>query len=130
MAEVSLFDVLKEITKNQTPFEELTDDYKKQYSQFMINRFASSVNLYIAPLAEIDKYKVSDAVHHRFVTSFFHKKDHYFNYKAYKKEKNDHESSIPFICKYFEIGPREASQYIDLMTDEQIEEICSLYKTR
>lgn len=130
MSEISLFDVLKEITKNQTPYNELTDDYKKQYSQFMINRFASSISLYIAPLAEIDKYKVSDSIHHRYVTSFFHKKDHYFNYKAYKKEKNEYESLVPFICKYFEIGPREAAQYVDLMTVDQLKEIADLYKTR
>lgn len=130
MAEVSLFDVLKEVTKNQTPWDALDESFKKPYSQFMINRFASSVNLYIMPLAEIDRLKVSDKVHHQYITSFFHKKDHYFNYKAYKKEKNDNESAIPFICKYFEIGPKEAAQYIELMTDEQIDEICSLYKTR
>lgn len=130
MAEISLFDVIKEVTKNQTPYDSLSEDYKKCYSQFMINRFASSVNLYISPLAEIDKFKVSDKVHHQYITSFFHKKDHYFNYKAYKKEKNDHESEIPFICKYFEIGPREAANYIELLSDEQIKEIADLYKTR
>lgn len=130
MAEVSLFDVLKEVTKNQTPWDELTDEFKKEYSQFMINRFASSINLYIGPLAELDKYKVSDKVHHQYITSFFIKKDHYFNYKAYKKEKNPDENAIPFLCKYFEIGAREAAQYLDLMSDEEIKEICLLYKTR
>ena len=56
MAEISLFDVLKEVTKNQTPWDSLDESFKKQYSQFMINRFASSVNLYIIPLSEIDRY--------------------------------------------------------------------------
>jgi hypothetical protein len=127
---MDLFGTLKEITKNQTPWDQTEEDFKSSYSQFMINRFASSVSIYVLPLAEISKFKVSDKVHHQYVTSFFHKKDHYFNYKAYKKPKNEFESAIPFLCKYFEIGPKEAELYIDIMTPEQIEDICSLYKTK
>jgi hypothetical protein len=127
---MDLFATLKEVTKNQTPWDNAEEDFKSAYSQFMINRFASSVSIYILPLSKIDRFKVSNKVHHQYITSFFHKNDHYFNYKAYKKPKNDLENSISFICRYFEIGPKEAEIYIDLMTDEQIKDICSLYKTK
>lgn len=127
---MDLFGTLKEVTKNQIPWDNTEEDFKSAYSQFMINRFASSVSIYVLPLSEIDRFKVADRVHHQYITSFFHKKDHYFNYKAYKKPKSDIENSIKLISKYFEIGEKETEMYIELMTQEQIEDICSLYRTK
>lgn len=127
---MELFDILKEITERQQKWDNLPEDFNKSYSQFMINRFASSTDLYVIPLAELDKYKVSNKVHHMYITSFFQKKSHYFNYKAYKKTKSKFEDTIPLIARYFEIGEKEAAIYLDLLTEKQIKEIADLYKTK
>lgn len=127
---ISIFDVLKEMTQDQKRYDDQDGDYKKAYSQFMINRFCSSINLYMLPIASIDKYRVSDKVHHMYLTSFMHKKNHYFNYTAFKKPKDKWEDSIECICKYFEVGHKEARLYIDMMTDDQIKEISDMYVTR
>lgn len=130
MAALTLFDVLKDITRKRTPWEQTDEEFKKAYSQFMINRFASSCELYIQPLAEISKYAISDKTHHAYVTSFFHIGGPSFNYNSYKKSKDEFEYAVPFICRYFEIGKREANQYLELLNKEQIESICALYETR
>ena len=127
---MQLFDTFKIVTKDQTAYYKLDDEFRKAYAPFMVNRFCSSVASYVIPIACIDRYRISDEAHYTYLTSFIPKKDHYLNYKAYKKSKTGFEEAIPLVCKYFEIGPREAKEYIELMSDSELDEIVKLYSTR
>ena len=50
---IGLFDVLNMIEGQKLPWDKLPDEYKKAYSQFMINRFVSSQELYVPIVAEL-----------------------------------------------------------------------------
>ena len=127
---MTLFDTFKVVTKIQTPFFKLDDEFKKNYAPFMVNRFFSSNSSFVIPIASIDRYRISDETHYSYMTSFIPKRDYYFNYKAYKKVKDENEEAVGSVCKYFEIGEREAREYIEMMSDSELENIVMLYKTR
>ena len=117
----SLFDMLSMIETVKTPWNELTEDQQKAWNIFMINRFISSKDVYAPVIAQIDTLKLTPEQHYTLlceVVANNHK--HYFDYKAYKKEKpSKNEELLIYACsKEYEIGKREAKMYLEQMNDE------------
>lgn len=113
---IGLFDVLNMIEGQKTPWNRLDDGYKKAYSQFMINRFVSSQPLYCPIVAELSCQQLTDEQHYLILCNVVTgNRKHWFNYKAYKKEKveKDLDELIFACCKEYEIGHREAKMYIN-----------------
>lgn len=118
---IGLFDVLNMIDGPRTPWAELSDDYKKAYSQFMINRFVSSIELYVPIVAKLSETKgLTDEQHYFILTNTIdpHRK-HWFNYKTYKKEKTEKDQLLLeyAVCREYEIGRREAKMYINNLAE-------------
>lgn len=114
----SLFDILGEIEGDQRPWVELSENFHKAYSQFMINRFISSKEHYVMPIELISRLKVSDEVHYTYCCSFINKQKHYFNYKAYKNTKEEDALAIYALRMQYKISPREAEDYLECLTAE------------
>lgn len=113
---IGLFDVLNMIEGQKLPWDKLPDEYKKAYSQFMINRFVSSQELYVPIVAELACMQLTDEQHYLILcNTVAGNRKHWFNYKAYKKEKveKDLDLLIFAICKEWELGRREAKMYIN-----------------
>lgn len=132
---IGLFDVLDMIQTKRTPWDQLDEGYKKAYSQFMINRFISSNEMYLPILAKLTEIKqLTDEQHYMILCNTLSPTKHWFNYKTYKKEKveKDMELLIFACCKEYEIGKREARMYINNLTETVKEQLCSkwaeLYK--
>lgn len=127
---VGLFDVLAEIEGKQRPWAELTDDFKRAYSQFMVNRFISSKKNYVGAIALITTNRVSDEVHYTYCCSFINEQKHYFDYKAYKSVKDACELAIYALRHEYEISLKDAESYYEMLSDERhvggMEEIESL----
>jgi len=85
-----LFDTLNYICTKQYKWEELPDDCRKNYSQFMINRFLSSYEYLIPLVNELSISKtLSDKQHYTILYTWVKRTKHYFNYNAYKASKTD-----------------------------------------
>ena len=115
----SLFDLLGEIEAKR-PWMELSEGFHKAYSQFMINRFISSKNMYAPLVALMAQYKVSNETHYTFMCSFVGKQKHYFDYKSYKNTKEIDELAIYALTKNYQITKREALSYFNDMPDDEI----------
>lgn len=112
-----LFDTLNYICTKQYKWEELPEECQKNYSQFMTNRFISSYE-YLIPLAnELSIQKLTNKQHYTILYTWVKKTKHYFNYTAYKVEKENPDLLIA-VKKEYNIGNREAKRYIKLLNNE------------
>lgn len=117
-----LFDTLNFICTKQYKWEELPEGCRKGYSQFMINRFISSYE-YLIPLAnELSIQKLTDKQHYTILYTWVKKTKHYFNYTAYKVEKENPDLLIA-IKKEYNIGNKEAKRYNKLLNNELREKL-------
>lgn len=117
---IGLFDCIGMIEGEKLPWNDLSDDYHKAYSQFMINRFISSKEAYIPIIDEVSRLKLTDEQHYGILCSFIaNNRRHYFDYKAYKKEKEETDVQLLTfaIAKEYELGYREAKMYINKLDD-------------
>lgn len=119
---IGLFDVLGMIEGAKTPWNDLDEGYHKAYSQFMINRFISSKDVYLPIIEKLSTLKVTDQQHYEILCNAISgSRRHFFDYKSYKKEKvgKDEEFLIFALSKEYEIGKREAKTYINKINESE-----------
>jgi hypothetical protein len=121
----TIFDWLKEINYNKSPWSKFSDEHKKSFEPYMINRFLSMNKDYIelvnyvqtTPYSEKEKY-------YKIYCNFLPKKQFWSKYiKAEKSNIND--ELIKHISFYFECASKDAIDYIDLLNKDQLKEILS-----
>ena len=121
---MNLFDYLSSITDKK---RDLDEDELKGYPVYMINRFVSMVDMYVPVVAELNQYQLDPFTHHKFLSAFLPNRKQYFKYL--KKNKEDvKQSTRKAIMDYFQVGPRDADHYLEILTEEQAEEIEKLYR--
>lgn len=111
-----LFELLNIICSKQYTWEELPDEYKNTYNQFIINRFLSSYEYLITLLDEMTVKHLTNEQHYKILYAFVKKTKHYFNYNAYKADKMNPDLLIA-LKKEYKIGEREAKRYNELLND-------------
>jgi len=127
---MNIIDILSLLENKQFEWNELAEDVQKSYDQFMINRFVSSKIQYVNVLAEVARYRMSNEQHYNLVKDLIAKQKHYFNYKSYKKAKdNSLDDLLIFaIKKELEVGKREAESYIEFLSEMDIKEVKAKWK--
>ena len=126
MAKKTLFDYLNNICVDKLS---ITND-DTDYTPYMINRFVSMSHLYVPMVNEINKYQLPSTVHNEYMCSVLPKRKQYFKYLKKPKEDKNYTKNIECLCRYYEIGKKEAELYLDMLSKEQIKEITDLYETR
>ena len=127
---MNVIDILSLLENKQFEWNELAEDVQKSYSQFMINRFVSSKIQYVNVLAEVARYKMTNEQHYNLVKDLIAKQKHYFNYKSYKKAKDNSTDDLLIfaIKKELEVGKREAESYIEFLSETDIKEVKAKWK--
>lgn len=120
---MTIFDVLNEIELGKHPWSELSDDMKKAYNQFMINRFISSKKQYLQLLADITTMKLTDEQHYSLLKYAIARQKHYFDYKAYKNAKTIDDETLKAISREFKVSKRDAMRYIHQLSVTVIKQI-------
>lgn len=105
-----IFDYLESPNSLYSNFENLPDEVKDSYNQFLLNRLISSSPYYMNDIAQIAQYNIPNDIHYNFLYSLLKKQSHSFNMKLYKG-KNINYKEIEAISKSFELGTRD-SKYI------------------
>ena len=118
-----LFETLNFLCNKQYTWDELPEENKKAYSQFMINRFMSSYEYLLPILCELTTITYTNEQHYRVLYEFVKRTKHYFNYNAYKVESKEDPDLILAIKKEYKIGNREARRYNEVLTEPQKEHI-------
>ena len=118
-----LFETLNFLCNKQYTWDELPEENKKAYSQFMINRFMSSYEYLLPILCELTTITYTNEQHYRVLYEFVKRTKHHFNYNAYKVESKEDPDLILAIKKEYKIGNREARRYNEVLTEPQKEYI-------
>ena len=127
MSKKTLFDHLNDLTINKIDFDSSNDEQVKSYSQYMINRFVSMTDIYLPIVNEINQYDLPKETHYNYYKNLLPKRKHYFKYIKKKKDINLEDKKL--LCIYFECGLKEIENFINVLTEEQIEEILKIYRT-
>ena len=119
--------ILDDITKNKKNFNIDDENYKKNYTTYMINRFVSMVDLYVPIVNEINMYgDIPKESHYTYFKQILPKRKHFFKYIKKSKDLSDNDKEC--ICEYFECSMKDAEQYINTMTQDQINKIVKVYE--
>jgi hypothetical protein len=123
---MELFDYLKAMTERNQDLNFDDEEVRKGYQPYMINRFVSMSEIFVPIVNEINSHEVPKHIHFRYMFSILPKRKYFFKYIKKKKDFSIKEKTI--IAKYFEVGMNEAEKYIQLLDEEQIKEILSIFR--
>jgi hypothetical protein len=85
------------------------------------------VDLFIPFVFDANKAVLDKPSHYRFFKNVIKKGKYDFNYL--KKVKDEETEEIKkFLCKYYEIGMKEACEYLRILSKEQVDTIIGIYK--
>ena len=126
MDKIDIFYFLKAMTIDKKELDFTNYDIYKNYSIYMINRFVSMVECFIPFINEVNKYTMTKQSHYNLLKSILPKQKIYFKYMGKKKDLSLRDKK--YIATYFEIGLKEAENYINLLSEDIIKEILKMYK--
>ncbi|MCQ2210257.1 MAG: hypothetical protein MJZ34_08195 [Paludibacteraceae bacterium] len=115
-SEITIFTILNEIESTKRPWDELSDDFKKKYSQYLVNWLISSVEPYIPLIAALDIKKLTDEQHYMILCTYIQKQRHYFKWLNNKVKKDDF---MEYVCRRYKIGKKDAELYLSLMSEKE-----------
>lgn len=118
---MTIFDHLKNICYDKKRLSDMDNEEKKSYNKYMINRYVSMANLFAPMVNEINKYDLPDFAHADFYIDCLPKRKQFFEYT--KKKKDNDKEKKELISKYFQVGKKEAEQYLKILDKKIIDEI-------
>lgn len=125
---MNIFDVVSSIELEKLPWSQTTEEFKKTYSQFMINRIVSSKKQYLPIIAKLSTLKLTDEKHYEFLCSLINKQKHYFDYKSYKQNKVLDKLTLYALEHEFNIGYKDAMRYADMLSAADLKQLCSKWQ--
>lgn len=103
------------------------EDVAKVYDQYMINRWISMSEALIPVAEELTRiHNLTDEQHFQMLKAVLPQRKFYFKYIKADKELNAKEKR--YIAHYFEIGLKDAEEYIRQMSQEEIDAVLKKYK--
>lgn len=113
-----LFEILNGFCA-KTPWEELSDEARLKYSQFMVNRFLCSYD-YLIPLAEqLSTQRLDNESHYNILIDYVKHTKHYFKYDLWKGQDETDPLLLKAIMKQYNVGVIEAKRYNGILNDNQ-----------
>ena len=112
----SLFDHIKQITDIQNPnyWDEISDDDKKSWSNYMVNRFLSMKMDWVDIVNEIQKYPLKPKELYKVYTDILPKKRQWLKYIKGDKKMKYPKWVYEIVSKHLQCSIREASDAVDM----------------
>ena len=114
----SLFDHINQITSVQNPnyWDEISDEDKKSWSNYMINRFLSMKSDWIDLVNEIQKYPLEPKDLYKVYTSILPKKKQWLRYIKGDKKMDYPKWVYEIVAKDMQVSMREAVSAVEAYT--------------
>jgi len=119
---MNLFSWINELLVKKRPWDSFSDEDRKKFSPFMVNRYLSMNDDFLPFVNHFQKYTIevmSPKAVYQFYCNLLPKKKTFLRYLSGKKSKTN-ETVVPFIMDYFEVSKKQASEYYKLMTKEEL----------
>ena len=113
----SLFDHIKQITDIQNPnyWDEISDEDKKSWSNYMVNRFLSMKTDWIELVNELQKYNLQPKELYKLYTNVLPKGKRWLKYTKGRNQMDYPNWLINIVTNHEEISKKEAVEYIDML---------------
>ena len=113
----SLFDHIKQITDIQNPnyWDEISDEDKKSWSNYMVNRFLSMKTDWIELVNELQKYNLKPKELYKLYTNILPKGKQWLKYTKGRNDMSHPNWLINIVVNHEQISKKEAVEYIDLL---------------
>ena len=111
----SLFDHIKQITDVQNPnyWDEISDDDKKSWSNYMVNRFLSMKMDWVEFVNEVQRYPLQPKELYKVYTDILPKKRQWLKYVKGDKKMKYPNWVYEIVAKHLQSSLREASQAVE-----------------
>ena len=112
----SLFDHIKQITDVQNPnyWNDISDDDKKSWSNYMVNRFLSMKMDWVELVNEVQKYPLEPEQVYKVYTDILPKKRQWLKYIKGDKKMKYPKWVYEIVAKHLQCSMREASEAVDM----------------
>ena len=112
----SLFDHIKHITDVQSPnyWDDISDEDKKSWSNYMVNRFLSMKMDWVELVNEVQKYQLKPKELYKVYTDILPKKKQWLKYIKGDKSMKYPKWVYEIVAKYLEISLREAAAAVEV----------------
>ena len=112
----SLFDHVNQVTAVQNPnyWEDISDEDKKSWSNYMVNRFLSMKPDWIDLVNEIQKYPLEPKQLYKFYTSILPKRKEWLRYIKGDKKMKYPKWLYEIVVKELQCSMKEASDAVDM----------------
>ena len=113
----SLFDHITQITsvQNNNYWDEISDEDKKSWSNYMVNRFLSMKTDWIELVNELQKYNLKPKELYKLYTNILPKGKHWLKYTKGRNIMSHPNWLINIVVNHEQISKKEAVEYIDLL---------------
>jgi len=120
---LTIFDWLKEITYNKSPWNSFTEEDKESFNPYMIHRFLSMNPDYVDFVNTVQTvpYTNKERVYNIYLYTI-PKKDMWLKYIKSTKTKRQ-EAMLKHIATYYECSLGEAEEYADILKDTGVKSI-------
>ena len=112
----NLFDHINAITSQQYPnyWDKISDEDKKSWSNYMVNRFLSMKMEWVEFVNEVQKYPLKPKELYKVYTDILPKKRQWLKYIKGDKEMKYPKWVYEIIAKHLQCSIREASDAVDM----------------
>ncbi len=112
----SLFDHVNQVTSVQNPnyWDEISDEDKKSWSNYMINRFLSMKSEWTDLVNEIQKYPLESKELYKVYTSILPKKKQWLRYIKGDKKMKHPKWVYEIVAKHLQCSMREANDAVEM----------------
>jgi hypothetical protein len=112
----NLFDHISAITSQQHPnyWDEISDEDKKSWSNYMVNRFLSMKMDWVEFVNEVQKYPLRPKELYKVYTDILPKKRQWLKYIKGDKEMKYPKWVYEIVAKHLQCSSREASDAVDM----------------
>ena len=120
---MTIFDWLKEITTNKTPWSSFTEGQQESFNSYMVHRFVSMYEGY-TEVANYDQ-RIPYPEKEKTYKYYYHmlpKKNVFLKYVKSSRKKSN-EQLLQHIANHFTISLGEAEEYIELLKKAGVEQI-------
>ena len=112
----SLFDHVNQVTSVQNPnyWEDISDEDKKTWSNYMVNRFLSMKSDWIDLVNEVQKYPLEPKELYKVYTSILPKKKQWLRYIKGDKKMDYPKWVYEIVAKDMQVSMREAVSAVEM----------------
>ena len=126
---MNLFKWINELFVGKRDWDSFSDADKKSFSPFMVIRYLSMSKDFLPLVNHMQNYCIQDMPHkavYQFWCGILPKKKTYLKYISGNKRKVN-KDLIGYLVDYFEISTKQALDYYDLLTKDDLKSILKEY---